>query len=79
MTIDITLSAGAILQPARLTSEFTGPPSGLGFQENPGSAAPVQQMLGRAEVLRGWEPQLWPIVLLCQNQHLPDDQIFQSS
>jgi hypothetical protein len=25
---------------------FTGPPSGFGFQENPGSAAPVQLLLG---------------------------------
>jgi hypothetical protein len=32
---------------ARLTSEFTGLPRGLGFQENPGSAAPVQHLLAR--------------------------------
>jgi hypothetical protein len=30
----------------RLTAAFTGPPRGLGFQENPGSAAPVQRLLG---------------------------------
>jgi hypothetical protein len=29
----------------RLTVVFTGPPSCLGFQENPGSAAPGQQLL----------------------------------
>jgi hypothetical protein len=28
------------------TAEFTGPPRGLGFQENPGSAAPAQLLLG---------------------------------
>jgi hypothetical protein len=36
----------AFLPPWRLTPEFTGPPCGLGFQENPGSAAPVQLLLG---------------------------------
>jgi hypothetical protein len=29
-----------------LTAVFTGPPSDIGFQENPGSAAPVQHLLG---------------------------------
>jgi hypothetical protein len=29
-----------------LTAVFTGPPSGLGFQENLGSAAPVQRLFG---------------------------------
>jgi hypothetical protein len=30
----------------RLTAEFTGPPCCFGFQENLGSAAPVQLLLG---------------------------------
>jgi hypothetical protein len=30
----------------RLTAVFTGPPCCFGFQENPGSAAPVQLLLG---------------------------------
>jgi hypothetical protein len=36
---------GQSSQPAvRLTAVFTGPPRGLGFQENPGSAALKQQL-----------------------------------
>jgi hypothetical protein len=30
----------------RLTAVFTGLPSDIGFQENPGSAAPVQRFIG---------------------------------
>jgi hypothetical protein len=33
-------------QDNHLTAVFTGPPSDIGFQENPGSAAPVQFLLG---------------------------------